>query len=165
MVYSPVPPATAKTPVSPTTTTPAPWVPYTRAGCNVGEIATANVELENTSPANCDGVTTPCTYPTGTFGELEGNVTGLLNVEKGDTTKFGMEYDTAPEYYVNGAPSEDSPQVRTFDRDVAVLTADNPYAGGKQQIANYLGPGTAPHRRGQGTGRDELAPLSQATSA
>ncbi|MGH3264625.1 MAG: hypothetical protein ACRDNS_21830, partial [Trebonia sp.] len=47
MVYSPVPPATAKSPVSPTTTTPAPWVPYTRAGCDVGEIATANAELEN----------------------------------------------------------------------------------------------------------------------
>ncbi len=47
MVYSPVPPATASTPVSPTTVTPAPWVPYTRAGCNVGEVATANQELEN----------------------------------------------------------------------------------------------------------------------
>ena len=49
MVYSPVPPATAQKPVSPTTTTPAPWVPFTRAGCNVGEIATANAELENTA--------------------------------------------------------------------------------------------------------------------
>ena len=49
MVYSPVPPATAKKPVSPTTTTPAPWVPFTRAGCNVGEVATANAELENTA--------------------------------------------------------------------------------------------------------------------
>ena len=29
--------------------TPAPWVPYTRAGCNVGEIATVNQELENPS--------------------------------------------------------------------------------------------------------------------
>jgi hypothetical protein len=101
------------------------------AGANVGRSITP-------TPANCDGVTTPCTYPTGTFGELEGNVTGLLNVEKGDTTKFGMEYDTAPEYYVNGQPSEYAPQVRTFDRDVASLTADNPYAGGTQQIANYL---------------------------
>jgi hypothetical protein len=101
------------------------------AGANVGRSITP-------TPANCDGVTTPCTYPAGTFGELEGNVTGLLNVEKGDTTKFGMEYDTAPEYYVNGQPSEYSPAVRTFDRDVASLTADNPYAGGRQQIANYL---------------------------
>jgi hypothetical protein len=47
MVYSPTPPATASSPVSPTTVTPAPWVPYTKAGCNVGEIATANQELEN----------------------------------------------------------------------------------------------------------------------
>src|SRR5437879_7260810 len=26
---------------------PAPWVPYTRAGCNVGQVATANTVLEN----------------------------------------------------------------------------------------------------------------------
>jgi hypothetical protein len=47
MVYSPVPPSTASSPVSPTTVAPAPWVPYAKAGCNVGEIATANQELEN----------------------------------------------------------------------------------------------------------------------
>ncbi|HWG22806.1 hypothetical protein [Actinospica sp.] len=29
---------------------PAPWVPYTRAGCNVGSVAAANTELENTTP-------------------------------------------------------------------------------------------------------------------
>jgi hypothetical protein len=28
-------------------TTPAPWVPYTRAGCDVGGVGTANIELEN----------------------------------------------------------------------------------------------------------------------
>src|SRR5579885_1541143 len=28
---------------------PAPWVPYTRAGCNVGSVATANTILENTA--------------------------------------------------------------------------------------------------------------------
>ena len=33
---------------TPDTTTPAPWVPYTRAGCDWGAVATANVELENT---------------------------------------------------------------------------------------------------------------------
>src|SRR5690349_13285765 len=48
MVYSPVPPATAAHPAAPDTVTPAPWVPYTRAGCDVGEVATANQELENT---------------------------------------------------------------------------------------------------------------------
>ncbi|HEY9288782.1 MAG TPA: hypothetical protein VIT43_12255 [Candidatus Dormibacteraeota bacterium] len=30
-------------------TTPAPWVPFTRAGCNVGGVSTANIELEGTS--------------------------------------------------------------------------------------------------------------------
>ena len=29
-------------------TTPAPWVPYTRAGCDVGAVSLANIELENT---------------------------------------------------------------------------------------------------------------------
>jgi len=28
-------------------TAPAPWVPFTRAGCNVGAVGTANIELEN----------------------------------------------------------------------------------------------------------------------
>ncbi|HUN37960.1 MAG TPA: hypothetical protein VMU95_38715 [Trebonia sp.] len=110
------------------------------AGANVGRAV-------QPTPASCDGVTVsgatvtpdvPCTYPTGSFGELQGNVTGLLAEETGDTTKFGMEYDTAPEYYINGDPSEYAPQTRQFDHDVASLTADNPYTGATQKIANYL---------------------------
>jgi hypothetical protein len=30
-------------------TAPAPWVPFTRAGCDVGGVGTANIELENTA--------------------------------------------------------------------------------------------------------------------
>jgi hypothetical protein len=101
------------------------------AGANVGRAV-------QPTPANCNGVTVQCTYPTGTFGELDGNITGLLAEEKGDTIPFGMEYDTAPEYYINGDPSEYSSEARTFDHDVAGLTAYNPYAGTTQQIANYL---------------------------
>ena len=80
----------------------------------------------------------PCTYPDGSFGELDGNVTGLLSEETGDTTQFGMEYDTAPEYYLNGDPAENSAVARQFDHDVASLTAYNPYTGANQTIANYL---------------------------
>src|SRR6184192_4533263 len=36
--------------------TPAPWVPFTRAGCNFGGVSTANIELENTG--------------TGAFGDM-----------------------------------------------------------------------------------------------
>ncbi len=50
MVYSPTPVSTTTFPKpKPNTITPAPWVPFTRAGCDVGAVATANVELENTS--------------------------------------------------------------------------------------------------------------------
>ena len=37
--------------------TPAPWVPYTRAGCDFGAVATANVVLENTSTGQFGDIT------------------------------------------------------------------------------------------------------------
>src|SRR5262249_5279064 len=49
MVYSSSPPATTHPAVAPNTVAPAPWAPFTRAGCDVGEVATANQELENNS--------------------------------------------------------------------------------------------------------------------
>jgi hypothetical protein len=110
------------------------------AGANIGRA------IEPT-PANCDGATvsgttvTPdvlCTYPAGSFGELAGNLTGLLATQRNDTTPFGLEADTAPEFYLNGNPSPTSPTVRTFERDVASLTAQNPYTGTTQPITNYL---------------------------
>ena len=101
------------------------------AGANVGRAI-------QPTPANCDGVTTPCTYPAGTFGELAGNVTGLLATQKNDTTPFSLESDSAPEFYVTGKPGPNVPQVRTLERDVAGLTAANPYTGTTQKIANYL---------------------------
>ena len=67
------------------------------AGANVGRAI-------QPTPANCDGVTTPCTYPAGTFGELAGNITGLLATQKNNTTPFSLESDTAPEFYVTGNP-------------------------------------------------------------
>jgi hypothetical protein len=110
------------------------------AGANVGRAI-------QPTPATCDGATVsgttvtpdvPCTYPSGDFGELQGNITGLLAQEKHDTTQFGMEFDTAPEYYINGDPGPDASVTRTFEHDVAGLTAFNPYAGKTQPIANYL---------------------------
>ena len=100
------------------------------------------------TPASCDGATvtgdtvTPaveCTYPSGSFGELDGNVTGLLAEEEGSTTPFSLEADTAPEFYLTGNPGPDEPTVRTFEHAVAGLTADDPYNGNpKQKLAEYL---------------------------
>ena len=101
------------------------------AGANVGRAV-------QPSPTGCDGVTVPCTYAPGTFGELDGNITGLLATQKNDTTPFSLENDTAPEFYVTGDPGPNSGQVRKLERDVGSVTANNPYAGATQKIANYI---------------------------
>ena len=111
-----------------------------QAGANVGRAI-------QPTPKDCNGATvtgdtvTPavaCAYPAGSFGELGGNLTGLLATQKGNTTPFSLENDTAPEFYVTGQPKADAPQVRTLERDAAGLTAANPYTGTTQPIANYL---------------------------
>jgi hypothetical protein len=111
-----------------------------QAGANVGRAILP-------TPANCDGATVsgttvtpdvPCTYPAGSFGELSGNITGLLATQENDTTAFGLEADTAPEFYLHGNPGPDTPAVRTFEHHVAALTAANPYTGTTQPITNYL---------------------------
>jgi hypothetical protein len=110
------------------------------AGANVGRAI-------QPTPANCDGATvngttvTPdvlCTYPAGSFGELAGNLTGLLKTQKNNTTPFSLETDTAPNFYVTGNPGPNDPAVRQLERDAAGLTANNPYAGGVQTIANWM---------------------------
>ena len=110
------------------------------AGANVGRAV-------QPTPANCDGAkvsgatVTPdvlCTYPAGSFGELAGNLTGLLATQKHDTTPFTVEADTAPEFYVTGNPGPTAASVRTLERDVTGLTAKNPYTGTTQNIANFV---------------------------
>ncbi len=56
MDYSATVPATGGT-----TAPPAPWVPFTRAGCNVGGVSSVNMEMENVSPdiANVFGASSP----------------------------------------------------------------------------------------------------------
>jgi hypothetical protein len=102
------------------------------AGANVGRALAP-------TPAGCDGVTVPCSYTSSDFGEIDANATGLLSSETGNTTKFSMENDTAPEFYLTGNPAPDTPVVRSFEHDVASLTASNPYSGNANEtIANYL---------------------------
>jgi len=111
------------------------------AGANVGRAI-------QPTPASCDGATIvgenviqdiACNYPAGSFGELDGNLTGMLATQAGNTTPLSMENDTAPELYVTGKPGADAPFVRQLERDVASLTANNPYSGNThEKITNYL---------------------------
>ena len=62
-------------------TTPAPWVPYTRAGCDFGGVGTANIELENTG--------------TGAFGDMTevfGSGSPEWNEAKADPHKAQTEF-------------------------------------------------------------------------
>jgi hypothetical protein len=110
------------------------------AGANVGRAI-------QPTPASCDGATvsggtvTPdveCSYPAGSFGELDANVTGLLATQEHNTVPFSLEADTAPEFYVTGDPGPDDSSVRTLEHDVANITAANPYTGTTQKIDNYI---------------------------
>ena len=110
------------------------------AGANVGRAI-------QPTPANCDGARVtgrtvtpdvPCTYPAGSFGELAGNINGLLATQAHDSVPFSLEADTAPEFYVTGRPGPNAAPVRTLERDVAGLTNANPYTGTTQKIANYI---------------------------
>ncbi len=76
----------------------------------------------------CDGVTTPCVYGTGEVGELLVRVDQLLS-NAGVTTSFGIHFDMAPAYYLNGNPSATDPVTRRFEKALADLTIFDPYLG------------------------------------
>jgi arylsulfatase A-like enzyme len=88
------------------------------------------------SPANCDGVTVPCTYAK--IGEINGNLAGLLATEQGITTPFKVHSDDAPTIYITGDPVRTDPVVRNFARALDGLTAVSPITGNTDKISQFL---------------------------
>jgi hypothetical protein len=86
------------------------------------------------SPANCNGVTVPCTYSKA--GEVDGNLTGML-AAKGVTTPLDVSQDSAPVIYVHGQPSRTTSSVRALEQTAATLTADDLAAGKTVKAINY----------------------------
>ena len=84
------------------------------------------------SPANCDGVHTPCTYSL--IGEVNTNMAGLLATEQGITTPFTVHSDDAPTIYLTGNPARDALVTRNFGRAVGALTAVNPYTNQQENL-------------------------------
>ena len=94
------------------------------------------------SPANCDGVTTPCDW-TGQIGEINANIDGLVQQQfpalaaqflgSAAPNRFTVHGDDAPTFYLarkgigGGQLAQTDPLNRQFERDVAGLTAVNPY--------------------------------------
>jgi hypothetical protein len=83
----------------------------------------------------CDGVTMPCVYGTGEIGEVLVRVDDLLLKEAGITTPFGIHFDVAPAYYLNGNPSETAPVTRQFEKALADLTILDPYLGAEVPLS------------------------------
>jgi hypothetical protein len=88
------------------------------------------------SPANCDGVTVPCTYQQ--IGEINANANGLLATEQGVTTPFALHADSAPNFYVTGDPAQSDPKTRTLEQAWSKVTAVNPITGKTDTVNQYL---------------------------
>lgn len=89
------------------------------------------------SPANCNGITIPCTYSQ--IGEINANLAGLLATQQGITTPFKVHSDSAPNVYIDGNPARDNQTVtRPLEQALGKLTAVNPITGKTDKLANYL---------------------------
>jgi hypothetical protein len=94
------------------------------------------------SPANCDGVTTACDW-TGQVGEINANIDTLVADQfpslaaqflgAAAPNAFTVHGDDAPTFYLakkgagGGQLAQDDPANRDFERQIANLTAVNPY--------------------------------------
>ncbi len=97
------------------------------------------------SPTGCDGVTTFCMFPTGTIGELQSSVNGLLKEHFSSTSPptspggYQIEEDTAPNFYLTGNPAPNRTPARTLEEDLGQLTIPDPYVpAGSVHFTNYL---------------------------
>ncbi|GAA1244827.1 hypothetical protein GCM10009665_39610 [Kitasatospora nipponensis] len=88
------------------------------------------------TPANCDGVTVPCTYSQ--IGEVNANARGLLATQQGVTTPFQVHADSAPNFYLNGQPGPNDPTTRAFEQAWSKVTAVNPITGRTDVVSSYL---------------------------
>ena len=88
------------------------------------------------SPANCDGVTTPCTYKN--VGEIELSIDKVLLTERMNSTPFSVHSDDAPNMYINTNPAATDTLTRTMEHDVDALTATNPITGNTDKLSKLL---------------------------
>jgi hypothetical protein len=71
------------------------------------------------SPANCDGVTTPCTYTL--KGEIDADLSRVYATEFNNVTPFRVHSDDAPIFYINGNPSQTDPKTRALEQQAAAM--------------------------------------------
>jgi len=99
------------------------------------------------SPADCDGVNTPCDW-TGQVGEITVNIDTLVSHQfpalaasflgSSAPNAFTVHGDDAPTFYLAkkgvGPLGQSDPDTRNFERTIAGLTAVNPYTGATDHL-------------------------------
>jgi hypothetical protein len=90
------------------------------------------------TPANCDGVNIFCTYSK--LGEIDSNLQDLLAKQDPNTanTRFDIQFDMVPVFYIDGNPAVGSQLAREFERDAAALTVVSPITGNTDQLTAAL---------------------------
>ncbi|MDQ6778256.1 MAG: hypothetical protein M3071_19020, partial [Actinomycetota bacterium] len=96
-----------------------------------------------TSPT-CDGVNTPCSYPTNGVGEQTALINDALAKEYGDTNPFDIHFDDAPTFYVHGAAGSAAPpgpydaSVRQLEQDLGGTTLVNQQTGATEAVTQHI---------------------------
>jgi hypothetical protein len=88
------------------------------------------------SPANCDGVNTPCTYAQ--IGEIDALINRLLITQRANNTTLSVHSDDAPTVYINGNPAPTDAVTRTMEHDLDALVATNPITGNTDKLSKLL---------------------------
>jgi hypothetical protein len=89
-------------------TTPAPWLTYTYAGCDVGGVSAANIELENTSTA-----------PAGDMTRVFGAGSAEWNEANADKTKAQADFVGIAIHCALGSPLCNTANARPDDETIA----------------------------------------------
>lgn len=90
------------------------------------------------TPAGCDGVTVPCTYPVGAKGEVDADLSLVYATEDGNTTPFSVHSDDAPSVHINGNPAQTASTTRTLEQQAATLMGFDPIVGGDAKVTQAL---------------------------
>jgi arylsulfatase A-like enzyme len=110
-------------------TTPAPWLTYTYAGCDVGGVSAANIELENTSTA-----------PAGDMTRVFGAGSPEWTEANADRTKAQADFVGIAIHCALGSSLCDTPNARADDETIAAGSSN-----GRSALfgARYVNPAIA----------------------
>ena len=110
-----------------------------------------NDHYAGSAPLNpgCDGLTTPCRYDRTRLGEITADMPLLLKQQglydyasrPGFTNAdlaYGIDFDTAPGFWLKGHPANGSAPVRKLEAALAAVTAPNPYTGKTENLFRFL---------------------------